>query len=136
MSMDLSKSFDRINLAAGAELRKESFEVSAGDTASTAIGPLTEQGFSIGSNGFPGFNPITAGKNSRDNWAVYVDAESQVTDQWLVAGAVRHEDYDDFGGTTNWKLTSRYDFNSGFAIRGAFSTGFRARLRARPMSAR
>ena len=92
VNFDLSKSFDRINLAAGAELRKESFEVSAGDAASTAIGPLTEQGFSIGSNGFPGFNPITAGKNSRDNWAVYVDAESQVTDQWLVAGAVRHED--------------------------------------------
>lgn len=126
VNFDLSKSFDRINLAAGAELRKESFEVSAGDAASTAIGPLTEQGFSIGSNGFPGFNPITAGKNSRDNWAVYVDAEAQVTDQFLIAGAVRHEDYDDFGGTTNWKLTSRYDFNSSFAIRGAFSTGFRA----------
>ncbi len=126
VNFDLSKSFDRINLAAGAELRKESFEVSAGDAASTAIGPLTEQGFSIGSNGFPGFNPITAGRSSRDNWALYVDAEAQVTDQWLVAGAVRHEDYDDFGGTTNWKLTSRYDFNTGFAIRGAFSTGFRA----------
>jgi len=126
VNFDISKSFDRVHLAAGAEFRRERFEISAGDAASTAIGPLTEQGFSIGSNGFPGFNQVTAGEHERDNWAVYIDAESQLTDQFLLAGAVRHEDYDDFGSTTNWKLTTRYDFNESFAGRAAFSTGFRA----------
>ncbi len=125
-NFDVTKSFDRVNLATGVELRNESFEISAGDTGSTAIGPLTEQGFSIGSNGFPGFNTVTAGKHERDNWAVYLDAEAQLTDQFLLAAAVRYEDYDDFGGTTNWKLTSRYDFTDSFAVRGAVSTGFRA----------
>jgi iron complex outermembrane receptor protein len=126
LNFDLSKSFDGFHLAAGAEFRRESFTIIAGDAASTGIGPLTEQGFALGSNGFNGFNARTAGTDSRDNWAVYLDIESQLTDQFLLAGAVRHEDYDDFGGTTNWKLTARYDVSDSFAVRGALSTGFRA----------
>lgn len=126
VNFDLSKSFDRFNFATGAEWRSEEFRIGAGDGPSTAIGPLTEQGFSIGSNGFPGFNPQTEGTFERDSWAVYADLESHITDQFLVAGAVRYEDFDDFGGTTNFKLTGRYDFNDNFAIRGAYNTGFRA----------
>lgn len=115
-----------IRLAMGAEWREEEFEIKAGDPASFGIGPLTEQGFSIGSNGFPGFNPRIAGTFNRDNWALYVDAEARLTPQFLLAAAVRHEDYSDFGGTTNWKLTGRYDFSEALALRGALSTGFRA----------
>ncbi len=115
-----------IGLAMGAEWREEEFEIIAGDAASFGIGPLTQQGFSIGSNGFPGFNPRTAGTFSRDNWAVYIDAEARLTERFLLAAAVRYEDYSDFGGTTNWKVTSRYDFTDEFALRGALSTGFRA----------
>jgi iron complex outermembrane recepter protein len=126
LNFDISKSFERFHLAAGAEMRSEEFTIGAGDTASTAIGPLTSQGFSIGSNGFPGFNPVTAGQFERDSWAVYAEGESHVTEQLLLAAAVRYEDYDDFDSTTNWKLTGRYDFNDNFAIRGAVSTGFRA----------
>ncbi|QNP41799.1 TonB-dependent receptor plug domain-containing protein [Lysobacter solisilvae (ex Woo and Kim 2020)] len=115
-----------LSVAMGAEWRKEEFEISAGDYSSYAIGPLTQQGFSIGSNGFPGFNPTTAGSHARDNWALYVDVEAPLTEQFRLAAAVRHEDYEDFGGTTNWKLTGRYDFTEAFAVRGAVSTGFRA----------
>jgi iron complex outermembrane receptor protein len=113
-------------LATGVEWREEEFRIIAGDGPSTAIGPLTEQGFSIGSNGFPGFAQNTEGTFSRDNWAVYVDAEAQFTTQFRLAAAVRHEDFSDFGGTTNWKLTGRFDVNETFALRGALSTGFRA----------
>jgi len=115
-----------VSLAMGAEWRKEEFEIRAGDYSSFAIGPLVTQGFALGSNGFNGFNPRTAGSHSRDNWAVYVDAEAPFTDQFRLAAAVRHEDFSDFGGTTNWKLTGRYDFTDTFALRGAISTGFRA----------
>jgi iron complex outermembrane receptor protein len=125
-NFDISKAFERFNFAAGTEWRSEEFRIGAGDTASTAIGPLTEEGFSIGSNGFPGFNPQTAGEFDSDSWAVYADIESQVTDNFLVAGAVRYEDFDDFGSTTNYKVTGRYDFTESFAIRGAYNTGFRA----------
>ncbi|NCI45003.1 TonB-dependent receptor, partial [Streptococcus equi] len=52
--------------------------------------------------------------------------EARFTDRFLLAAAVRHEDFSDFGSTTNWKLTTRYDFSDTFALRAAFSTGFRA----------
>ena len=118
--------FEPISLALGAEWRREEFEVKAGDGPSTAIGPLTAQGFALGSNGFNGFNPRTAGSFDRRNWAVYADAEARFTERFLLAAALRHEDFTDFGGTTNGKLTARYDFTDTFAIRGALSTGFRA----------
>jgi len=132
VNVDLGRDFEvgfgsgPLRLAAGAEWREESFQVSEGDAASTAIGPLTEQGFALGSNGFNGFSPRTAGTFDRSNWAVYVDVESQLGERFLLAAAVRHEDFEDFGGTTNGKLTARYDFSDSFALRGAASTGFRA----------
>ncbi len=115
-----------LRLSAGAEWREESFEVKAGDGPSTAIGPLTQQGFALGSNGFNGFSPRTAGEWDRMNWAVYLDLEAQFTEQLLLAAAVRHEDFDDFGSTTNGKLTARFDVSDTFALRGAYNTGFRA----------
>jgi iron complex outermembrane receptor protein len=131
-NLDLSRSFETsftaeaVNLAAGAEWRRERFKISAGDAGSTVIGPLTSQGFSIGSNGFPGFSQRTAGTSDRDNWALYTEVEAQFTEKLLLAAAVRYEDFDDFGGTTNWKLTARYDLTDTLAVRGALSTGFRA----------
>ncbi|MCA1713570.1 MAG: TonB-dependent receptor [Gammaproteobacteria bacterium] len=131
-NFDVSKDFEvgfaggPLSLAMGVEWREEEFEIKAGDVPSTAIGPLTQQGFSIGSNGFPGFHPGTAGSHSRDNWAVYVDAQARYTERLLLAAAMRYEDFSDFGGTINWKVTGRYDFTDTFAVRGAFSTGFRA----------
>ena len=125
---DIETSFtaEALRLSAGAEWREESFEVKAGDDASTGIGPLTEQGFALGSNGFNGFSPRTAGEWDRRNWAVYLDLEAQFTEQLLLAAAVRHEDFDDFGSTTNGKLTARFDVSDTFALRGAYNTGFRA----------
>jgi iron complex outermembrane receptor protein len=115
-----------LRLSAGAEWREESFEVKAGDAASTGIGPLTQQGFALGSNGFNGFSPRTAGEWDRRNWAVYLEMEAQFTERLLLAAAVRHEDFDDFGSTTNGKLTARFDVSDTFALRGAYNTGFRA----------
>lgn len=124
--INTSFTFQPLRLAMGAEWRRESFEVKAGDGPSTAIGPLTDQGFALGSNGFNGFSSRTAGTFDRDNWAVYLDMEAQFTERFLMAAAVRHEDYDDFGGTTKGKLTGRFDVTDTFALRGAISSGFRA----------
>lgn len=115
-----------MRLAAGLEWREEEFETRPGDGPSTAIGPLTEQGFAIGSNGFNGFSPRTAGTWSRSNWAAYADLEAMFTERFLLAAALRYEDFEDFGTTTNGKLTARYDVTDAFALRAAASTGFRA----------
>ena len=76
--------------------------------------------------GFPGFSPTEAVDEDRDNWGIYVDLESYVTDQLLLGGALRYEDYSDFGNTTTGKLSAMYNFNDRWALRGTVSTGFRA----------
>jgi iron complex outermembrane recepter protein len=116
-----------LNVAGGLEFRKEIFEIKNGDANSFAIDPiLSAQGFGIGSNGFPGFQPQDAGKNDRGSIAAYVDLEADVTDQFLLGLAARYEDYDDFGDTLNGKISARFQATETFAVRGAVSTGFRA----------
>ncbi len=118
---------DQTNLAGGVEWREEKFTIGIGQLESFQIGPLAEQGFSAASNGFPGFSDIAEGKWSRSNYAIYGDLERHgVDDKWTVGVAVRFEDFEDFGTTTNGKLAGRFRINDLWQIRGAVSTGFRA----------
>ena len=118
--------FSPLNIAGGLEWRSETFEITAGDQASFEIGPLASQGFSSASNGFPGFSALTAGKFERSNVALYTDWEADVTENLLLGVALRWEDFEDFGTTTNYKVAGHYRFTDNFAIRSTFSTGFRA----------
>ncbi|KTF09899.1 TonB-dependent receptor [Pseudoalteromonas carrageenovora] len=130
-NFDLSKGFDfdlayDVNIAGGLEWHEETFTVISGDEASFTAGPLTEQGFGIGSNGFPGFKPSDAGEYTRRNYAAYVDIEAPFTEDFLMGLAVRFEDYDSFGTTTNYKVMAQYHVTEDLNVRGSVSTGFRA----------
>ncbi len=128
VNVDLSYAInDRTNLAGGLEWRDEKFEIGIGQLESYQIGALADQGFSAASNGFPGFGPIAAGDWSRSNYAVYVDLErTSGDDRWTVGAAVRFEDFEDFGTTTNGKLAGRLKLNDMWQLRASASTGFRA----------
>ncbi|TQV69923.1 TonB-dependent receptor [Exilibacterium tricleocarpae] len=115
-----------LNIAFGAQFHDEEFEIIAGQTESWAPGGLEEQGFSIGSNGFQGFSSDVAGRFSRTSQALYIDTEADVTDNWLMSVALRFEDFDDFGSTTDFKIATRLNVTDSFSLRGAYSTGFRA----------
>jgi iron complex outermembrane receptor protein len=117
---------DLVNVAGGLEWHEESYEVIAGDVASYTAGPLTSQGFGIGSNGFPGFKPNDAGVSTRRNYAAYVDVEAQVTEALLLGGALRFEDYDSFGSTTNYKISAQFHLTDELSLRSSISSGFRA----------
>jgi iron complex outermembrane receptor protein len=106
-----------LNFAAGAEYRNENYQIKAGEEASYING---------GAQSFPGFSPLNALNKSRHNWALYTDLEANLTTKFLVSGALRFEDYSDFGNTLNGKVAARYSFSDVFSIRGAYSTGFRA----------
>jgi iron complex outermembrane receptor protein len=108
---------DDVFLGFGAEWREETFTTLAGEAASLV---------GSGPSGMTSVTPADAGEFSRDNIAVYVDAEYNVSDNLLVQGALRYEDFSDFGGTVNSKLASRYNVSDDFVIRGAISTGFHA----------
>ncbi|MFQ5547998.1 MAG: TonB-dependent receptor plug domain-containing protein [Woeseia sp.] len=125
--VDVAAFASPLNVAGGVEYRVEQFEIKNGGPNSFAIDEdLAAQGFSIGSNGFPGFKPVDAGTFDRTNFAAYLDFEADVTDNLLLGVAVRFEDYSDFGTTTNAKLAGRIQLSDNFALRGAASTGFRA----------
>jgi len=115
-----------LNVAFGVQHHKEVFKIEAGDTESWAPGGFESQGFSVGSNGFQGFSADVAGRFSRNSYAGYIDLDVDVTSRWLVSGAVRYEDFSDFGDTLKGKIASRYQVSPALALRGAFSSGFRA----------
>ena len=117
---------DAVSLAFGAEYRNEEFTIGAGDSASSTAGVLANQGFSLSSNGFPGFAKAISGVFDRSNTAVYVEADWQASDDLVVVGALRFEDFDDFGTTTNYKLGANYSITDTTGVRGTFSTGFKA----------
>ena len=128
LNVDLSYPLDnRVHVAGGAEWRDERFEIGLGDEPSWEIGPYAAQGFSAGSNGFPGFSPIAAGAWSRGNTALYGDVEVRgLDDAWTIGGALRLENFEDFGTTTTGKLSGRYRLAGAVALRTSASRGFRA----------
>lgn len=80
----------------------------------------------VGSNGFPGYSPEFSEIYDRDSHAVYLDVSTDLTESLFVQGAVRYEDYSDFGTETVWKLAGRYSVTPNFAVRASVGTGFRA----------
>lgn len=132
-----------MNIAFGLEYRTENFGIFAGEVASYAL--YDENGIPItnpatqtvatdsngdelpgGSQGFPGYSPSNEVDRSRSNYGIYFDTELNVTEAFMLAGALRFEEYSDFGSTFNFKLASRYKVNDALTFRGSISSGFRA----------
>jgi iron complex outermembrane receptor protein len=127
-TLDLTHQFDvgfdePITLAGGLEYRREVFQLKAGEVASYYTGSGVAQG---GIQSFFGYGPSNASRNLRHNFSQYLDLSAKPLPELTLDGAVRHEHYDDFGDTTIFKATGRYDFNPAIAVRGTISTGFRA----------
>lgn len=115
-----------LNVAAGLEWREERFEITRGQRESWDKGEYVLSGSRNGSNGFNGFGPTAEGKWDRENIAAYLDLEVDVQPNWTIGGAVRWEDFDDFGTETTVKVSTRIQASEVLALRGSFGTGFRA----------
>jgi iron complex outermembrane receptor protein len=83
---------------------------------------------SIGATGSStaGISPIDTGSISRHVSGGYLGFDASVTPKFDVGVTGRYEDYSDFGGTANYRLTARYEFVPAFAVRGTISSGFHA----------
>ena len=83
---------------------------------------------SIGATGSStaGISPVDTGTYSRHVSGGYVGFDSKVTSKLDVGATGRFEDYSDFGSTTNYRVTARYEFVPQFALRGTVSSGFHA----------
>lgn len=147
-NFDASKYYDDflsgINVAIGGEYRVENYSIQAGDENSWGTydinGNLVDgqtpdslrvtdffgNNRSGGSQVFPGYRPENELSEYRNSIAAYIDLEANINEDWTVGLAARYENYSDFGNTFNYKVSTRYALGSNFALRGAYSTGFRA----------
>ncbi|URI14020.1 TonB-dependent receptor plug domain-containing protein [Brevundimonas albigilva] len=133
LGADFSQAFEvglsggPLNFAWGLEQRWETYKIEAGQPESYNRGPLgANTALAGGAQGFVGFQPSNEIDVDRDNFAAYADVEIPLTEKLTVEGAVRFEDYSDFGDTQTGKFSARYDFTPAFALRGSISTAFRA----------
>ncbi|MES1249326.1 MAG: TonB-dependent receptor, partial [Chitinophaga rupis] len=129
-NLDLSKShkvLQGLNTALGAEFRVDGYGIDAGEYNSYA-NLTTDNNLAVaaGAQVFAGFIPANAGNWHRTSFSLYSDNELDLTQKWLVAGALRFEHFSDFGSTLNYKIATRYKLTDWLSLRGATSTGFRA----------
>lgn len=118
-----------LNVALGAELRKENYALWAGEPDSYRYGGARLANGTpapAGAQVFPGYTPANAIDSGRHSVGAYIDLESKLTAQWLTSLAVRGERYSDFGNNLTGKLATRYDFSPMVALRGSVQNGLRA----------
>lgn len=99
-------------LAVGGEYRKEDFHKDFADFASN-VQSL-------------GVDPAARVAGSRSVQAQYAEVNVPVLDSLELSAAIRHDQYSDFGSTTNPKYSFRFQPFRELVVRGAYSEGFRA----------
>lgn len=119
--------------AVGAEARKEWFETVAGEPDSYRVGggrildgPSAGRPAPVGMQMLPGLTPQDVRDESRTSAALYAELEQEIMKDWEVIGAVRYERFSDFGSNGTYKLSTRYKVSDPVALRGSYSTGFKA----------
>ena len=129
VNADVSRQYkvlEGLNVAAGLEYRVDAFGIKSGEEASYTNYDTASKA-SAGAQVFAGFkNLIGEDDKTRNSKAAYVDLELDITKQFLLTGALRFENYSDFGSTLNYKFSSRYKFSDHFNLRASISSGFRA----------
>jgi len=128
INADITKKFgvlQGLNLAGGLEYRIDAFGIRSGEEASY-LNYNVSSGASAGSQVFPGFLNTIGDIKTRNAFAVYTDAELDISKAWLLTGALRFENYSDFGSTLNYKVSSRYKVTNFLNVRASVSSGFRA----------
>lgn len=115
-----------LSMAFGAEWRLENHYTSPGEEASWKNYDTIKKIKTGGSQGLLGINTNDVVNENRNVAAIYIDLESELSDQFLLNIAGRYEHYSDYGGNIAGKLAARYKFSEKFSLRGSLSNGFRA----------
>ncbi|NKB72007.1 MAG: TonB-dependent receptor plug domain-containing protein [Candidatus Latescibacteria bacterium] len=117
-NLDLSRRLLNAQVSMGTEFRTENFLANAGEEASYE---------GSGTQSFPGVQPQNEADAIRYNIGIYGDVAVDLTEDVLVGGAARLENYSDFGESFTWKANGRFKFLDDMgAVRASASTGFRA----------
>ncbi|MGB9988768.1 TonB-dependent receptor plug domain-containing protein [Massilia sp. SM-13] len=130
-NLDLNRYFsgvagDGLNVAFGGEYRVEKYKIFAGEPGSYIDADGLGFGGNAGSQGFPGFQPGDITNARRHSTAAYLDLEADLDAKTKLQGAVRYENFSDFGSTVTGKLAGSYRVNPETLLRASASSGFRA----------
>jgi len=147
-NLDVSRFYEDVmsglNIAFGAEYRVENYSIVAGEEISYAqyntlgnVHDPTDPDSSVptdffgstrpgGIQVFPGFKPSNEVDAYRNSIATYFDLEADFSESFRATAAVRYENFSDFGGTLNGKVSFLAKVSDNINIRGSGQTGFRA----------
>ena len=128
LNLDVARKYnvlEGLNVASGLEFRIDGFGIKQGEEASYKNYDVPS-GVAPGAQVFPGFINSIGENRTRNAVALYADLEQDLTKDFLVTGALRYENYSDFGSTLNYKFSTRYKISDKVIFRGSYSTGFRA----------
>ena len=122
-----------IQLAFGAEYREEDYRLFSGDIdgfrnggVPILDGPSAGRPAPIGAQPGPTAGPDDRSSIGRSSKAVYAEVQKEFFDRLLLQGAIRYENFSDFGDTTNYKAAGRFEIGGGLAVRASYNTAFRA----------
>ena len=116
-NIDVSRKLgNQVSIGLGTEFRSETFNIIEGSLSSYDGG---------GADSFAGNQPENSGKFNRYNIGAYFDILYDISDDFLVNGTIRTEEYSDFGSAFVWKLSSRYKLlDNKMTIRASVSPVF------------
>ena len=115
-----------VTLNAGAEFRIENYTQIAGNSIATAgadtLASVVVENLQL----FPRFDSSHELNEFRTNLGIYVDAETDLSEQLRLGLSGRFERYDDFGSNFSWKIFSRWNPSKNVSFKFSYNTGFRA----------
>jgi len=132
LNIDYTQHFDHTSIAFGVEHRVDHYSVIPGELyAYNDYDSLNgENLFDIdrlgGIQGFPGISPSLSVDESRTTQSVYLELDSDLTDNFNIIAAVRYDASLSYQHSTNYKFAGHWGITESFSLRGNISTGFRA----------
>ena len=132
LNLVFNKEYEQYSLALGAEFRTDTYKIIPGEKYSYQDYD-TQNNLSLfsydaagGIQGFPGVSPELAVSESRKVVSFFAEAVTQIDEKLALTAAIRFDDYEIFGNSSNIKVAAHWQTSDDFIIRGSYSTGFRA----------
>ncbi len=126
--LDAYQSWENYNFAWGMEVREENYVIEAGEEVSYEYyrGADNEPTKAPGIQVFPGFQPRFEVDEDRSSYAFYGELNYQPQERLDWTGALRFEDYQDFGSTMIGKASLLFRASEICSLRGSVNSGLRA----------
>ncbi len=116
-NLNITKSFDKLNVAFGGEYKMEDFTTKQGEYDSW---------FGNGSLAFTGITHEDEIEENRNSFGAFANLDFDITKDFMIGAAARYDSYSDVGDQVTYKANTRYKIGNKATIRASYGTNFRA----------